>query len=184
MDEKTIFWLKVGLIVITFGFSTWAFVRGELLIGFLVLVVAVIFLFFGFLKEKFQPEAKPLEELIKDSLLYLNNEFKITVGEGKNFDLHSHAPFGEKEYKLVFIKKDDFGVPQYYPVTVDKFTGRFGELTGTSTDKKSEAEYFLNKKPGANSSPGVSLQNIQDLMEEQREAFRREKCNRKGGVCK
>lgn len=159
---------KIVLIVISFGIGIWSFSRGESLLGFVGLFLGLIFVSMFFVKGKLAKEQQlSLTEMVNKSTAYLEDFFKISVGKGinRNFKLYNHGPSGEREYRLVFVYENEDAEKKYYPVTMDKFSGNFGEATGTIYFSVNEAEYFLNKEKGATIKKPVSIQDVEDLME-------------------
>lgn len=163
--------VKVFIVVATLGLSIWAFVRQEYIIGAVGLVVFAVFVWFLFLRNMVNKEPLELHVMIEMSLAYLEDHFKLTPGKSRDFKLWQHEPSGKTDYKLVFQHHTDDGNVTYYPVTIDRFSGKFGEGTGTSTDKISNAEYFIKKSPGQPISRPVEIEDIQELFKNQRDSL-------------
>jgi hypothetical protein len=171
MEDKM--WLvKIIVCVAVLGLAIWAFARHEYVIGGIVLVVFGAFIWLLFLRNMTNREPLELHVMIAMSLSYLEDQFKLTPGKSRDFKLWHHEPSGKTDYKLVFFYEDSTTAKEtYYPVTIDRFTGKFGEATGTSLSSVSLAEYFFKKMPGQPISRPVEIEDIQELFKKQQESL-------------
>jgi len=168
MDENTAGKIKIAIPVIVTLLMLWAFLRGEIALAMISLILLVIFLAVPFVRQKIEGSQQlDLKDIINKSTVYLENNFKISVGRDRSFKLLDHAPYGDTEYKLVFVRTLENGATEYYPVTIDKTTGKFGESTGVTLKSINEAEYFLRKDVGAPVTKPMSMPEAQAMMQQQ-----------------
>lgn len=176
MDENMLKFLKIGSIVGVAILGLFSFATGSFLLGLVSFFVLGTF-FWSYYNQSKQEDQEFLElhEMIDKSIDYLETYFKHSVGTGDSFKLYGHRPFGETEYRLIFYIKDDQGETFYFPITIDRVTGVFGEQTGTKTNAVVDAEHFLNRKTVVPSSaPTFGYDDVKTLLEQQEQKFNEE----------
>ena len=177
MDKLTI--LKYILVGVLLIIAMLSLISGNAIIGFVAIMAVVLFIYLNFLKPHFQKEPIDKRELIDLLLTSLDYDYKQPVRDD-NFELFADMVHGDDEHKFVFIQKDDNSVLWYYPCTINIYTGKITSMTGTRTDKISNAEFFLYGERKPAQRPKIDQELIDELIEVQKEQIRDEVNRAKG----
>lgn len=171
MDAKFKY-LFIGVAVLL---TVWAFMREEVLIAFGGLIVTLVLVYVLIIKESIPEEELDLSAMIQKSRTFLEDYFKLSLSPGDNFKVYDHSPYGDRLYRIVFLYDDpDTAERVYFPVTIDKFTGKFGEKTGTKHTKIVPIELFLNKQPGLAQQNKFTIESVREMLESQNDVVREE----------
>lgn len=168
-DKITI--LKYVLVAFLIVIALFSLTGGNALVGFAAIIAVGIFIYLNYIKPQFQREPIDKRDLIDTLIHSLDYDYKHSVGED-NFELYSDVRYGDEEHKFVFVKKDDDGILWYYPCTIDIYTGKVTSMTGTRTDKISNAEYFITGVRTPPQKPKLDQELINELIANQKEQIR------------
>lgn len=167
--------IKYVVLAVSVILSLWAFMREDVLVGLGGLVVSAFLFYTLFIKEAINEEELDLSAMIQKSRTFLEDYFKLSLSPGDNFKVYDHCPYGDRLYRIVFLYNDpDTAEKIYFPVTIDKFTGKFGEKTGTKFNKIVPIELFLSKQPGLAQQNKFTVESVKEMLEAQNDAVRDE----------
>lgn len=159
--------IKMVALVSVLFLSIWAFMRGDVVFGVIGLAILFVLVYFFFLQDVIKREPMDLIEMVKIAKTYLEDEFKISVEDGEGFRLYGHREHGSEKYKMVFQHQDEeTAETHYYPVTMNRFTGKFSDATGVIYNTINLAEHFLQDdgKPGRGTGT-QSMAEVQEMFE-------------------